>query len=67
MTKKKKNGYVFVQKNLKPHFKTKEKGVWMFIGMMAAYGDSLAVNSSLTLKSNTNVMGGRAMPRETAI
>ena len=64
MTKKKKKAYVFVQKNLylQPHFKTKEKGVDVHQNDGCLWG--FTVNSSLTLKSNTNVMEGRAMPRD---
>ena len=66
MTKKKKMA-MYLSRKIFSLISKQRKRVWMFIGMMAAHGDSLTVNSSLTLKSNTNVMGGRAMPRETAI
>lgn len=41
--------------------------MWVFVGMMAACGAPQTVNSSLTLKSNINVMGRRVTPRETAV
>ena len=61
MTKKKMRMYL---SRISSPISKQRKRVWMFIGMMTAYGGSLTVNSSLTLKSNSNVMGGKAMPRD---